>query len=284
MNIQKIIADFKEAALSGGVELPLEIIADGKSRRFTIDGKPNGFYKLHMDGKPNGCFQDWKIHDKPILWTFEGDFKPFTADERRAYAESKAAKDKSRATEIATNHFNAAKKAAQIWQLSTPASVEHPYIAKKGIQVHKARTYNGALVLPLYDADLLLTSLQFIDADGIKRFLRGGKKSACYWWIGIPTEKILIAEGFATACTLNETTGYQCIIAFDAGNLTPVAEIIRAKKPQAEIVICADFDESGKGLAEANKAAIAVGGLVAMPPVIGDFNDYAQQAKGARHA
>lgn len=95
--------------------------------------------------------------------------------------------------------------------------------------------------------------------------------------MGKKSDKILIAEGFATAATLHECTGLQCFVAFDAGNLTPVARVVRSKRPLADIVICGDSDISFKGQEAANNAALAVNGLVALPPKLGmDFNDYAR--------
>jgi putative DNA primase/helicase len=272
-NLTEIIEQFRTAALDNGIALPEHIKADGQRHRFNIDGKLNGFYKLHTDGRPAGCFQNWKLNDKPINWKFDGEFKPFTPEQRREYAQQRQEAERKRQAEQAAIHQNAAR----IWGEAPPA-LTHPYLTKKAIQPHGARLYGQALLLPLYNAEGRLMSLQFINLDGSKRFLKHGQKRGCYWWIGKPTEKILISEGYATAASLHESTGHRCFIAWDAGNLTPVAEIIRAKKPDATIVICADHDESGTGQREAEKAALAVDGFICMPPVPGlDFNDWANQ-------
>jgi len=85
---------------------------------------------------------------------------------------------------------------------------------------------------------------------------------------------ILIAEGFATAASLHEATGHQVFIAFDAGNLVNVAKIIRAKNPDAEIIICGDNDLSGVGQKAARSAALACGGKYIIPDTVGhDWND-----------
>ena len=41
----------------------------------------------------------------------------------------------------------------------------------------------------------------------------------------------LIAEGYATAASLHEATGLPVIVAFDAGNLLPVAQAIHKRYP-----------------------------------------------------
>ena len=135
--------------------------------------------------------------------------------------------------------------------------------------------------MPLYDlsADTAdLVNLQFIQPDGTKRFLKGGKKQACCWWLGTPTDTVLIAEGYATAATVHEATGFRTIIAFDAKNLIQVTPLIRQKYPNADIIVMADNDPSGVGQQAARQAALICGGKWIAPPTAGqDFNDYANQ-------
>ena len=85
----------------------------------------------------------------------------------------------------------------------------------------------------------------------------------------------MICEGFATGASLRERTGHCVIVAFDAGNLKPVALEINNLFSGAEIIICADNDESRVGQKAAEDAALAVYGSVLMPPNVGeDWNDY----------
>ena len=50
---------------------------------------------------------------------------------------------------------------------------------------------------------------------------------------------MLIAEGYATAATLHELTGMPAIVAFNAGNLMPVAQTWRQLDPDRPIYIAA---------------------------------------------
>ena len=67
------------------------------------------------------------------------------------------------------------------------------------------------------------------------------------------------------------------VVAFDAGNLMPVALAFRKKYPDMDIIICADNDtetEGNPGLTKAKEAAKAINARLAVPPISGDFNDY----------
>lgn len=88
----------------------------------------------------------------------------------------------------------------------------------------------------LRDSVRQLSSLQFIDADGNKRFLSGGRVTGCYHAIGTPNGSICIAEGHATGASIYQATGREVAVAFDCGNLESVARAIRAKCPDTQIV------------------------------------------------
>jgi putative DNA primase/helicase len=111
--------------------------------------------------------------------------------------------------------------------------------------------------------------------------LSGGRKRGLFHWLGKRTETVCLAEGYATAASIHESTGYRVFVCFDCGNLTAVAEAVRGLLPDARMVICADNDlpdRTGRqaGQEKAAEAAGLVGGCVALPPVAGaDFNDFA---------
>ncbi|MBE0587352.1 MAG: DUF927 domain-containing protein, partial [Hydrogenophaga sp.] len=97
---------------------------------------------------------------------------------------------------------------------------------------------------------------------------------------------LLIAEGYATAATLHEATGYPVAVAFDAGNLQHVARALRQLHRAALLVVCGDDDQdtekqtgTNPGRAKATAAAKAARGLAVFPkgfpPGGSDFNDLA---------
>jgi putative DNA primase/helicase len=183
---------------------------------------------------------------------------------------------------LASRRKGAADKAASIWnspasalEATQPAITDHGYLKHKRIQPHGAKIYHGslsiggmacnnALMIPM-KLNGKISSLQFISRDGEKRFLPDGEKG--YYLIGkiAPDAPTCIAEGFATGASIHEATGHAVVVAFDAGNLRKIAEALRAKNPDAVIVLCADDDETGTGKRKATEAAQAVGGLLAMP-------------------
>jgi putative DNA primase/helicase len=63
---------------------------------------------------------------------------------------------------------------------------------------------------------------------------------------------------------------------FSAGNLFAVAECVRARYPQAKIILCADDDwqtEGNPGLTKAREATAKVGGYLAVPKFGADRGD-----------
>ena len=113
-----------------------------------------------------------------------------------------------------------------------------------------------------------LHTLQFISADGSKRFLTGGRIVGCYFAIGRPIDSLLLCEGLATASTLHQATGRAVAVAFNCGNLVAVAKSLRGKFPDLKLIVCADNDfqtPGNPGLTHAKAAARAVGGYLAVP-------------------
>jgi putative DNA primase/helicase len=270
--------DFKAAMYAAGLHTKDSIIKDGKLHRFHVEGdKPgskNGFYVFYDDNVPAGCFGSWKTGDT-IKWCAKSD-RELTQVQREQNRRRMIEAQKMREAEEIQRRKAAMDKARLIWKPSSPAPDHHPYLAKKRVKNHGLRLHNGLLVIPLHDSEGNLHSLQFIDNDGNKRFLSGGRKKGCYFLIGSPVESICIAEGYATAASIYESTGLSVAVALDAGNLMAVAQALRAKFPEMKITLCADNDAEtpgNPGLTKAQEAAVHIGAYLAIPPSAGDFND-----------
>lgn len=134
----------------------------------------------------------------------------------------------------------------------------------------------GDVVVPLYDDTGALVNLQLISSDGLKRTLKGGAvKGACHTIEGKKQagKRLWIAEGYATALTVHHLTGETVMVALSSVNLLSLASLVRQKYPACQIVLAADRDLSGDGQSKAAAAADACEGVVALPPVFGDWND-----------
>ncbi|MDU4661279.1 MAG: primase-like DNA-binding domain-containing protein [Enterobacter hormaechei] len=181
----------------------------------------------------------------------------------------------------------AAALAVRLMENTRPAS-GNAYLTRKGFPdrecpvlsvMHKTGgvTFRaGDVVVPLYDDTGALINLQLISSDGLKRTLKGGQvKGACHVIEGQKQagKRLWIAEGYATALTVHHLTGETVMVALSSVNLLSLASLARQKSPACQIVLAADRDLNGDGQSKATAAAGACEGIVALPPVFGDWND-----------
>lgn len=282
----EIVDQFRAAMRAAGLDTDATIEADGKLHRFRVAGdrrdQRNGWYVLHADGLPAGEFGCWK---RGLSETWHANIgRELSEAEREANRARLEAIRRDREAEAQRMRAEARTKAAKLWAEATEKpSAKHPYLVKKQVRGYGIRQLRAALLIPVRDADGALNGLQFIQPDGAKRFTSGMAKAGHFHLIGEPAAVLLIAEGYATAATLREATRQAVAVAFDAGNLRPVALALRAKYPAARIVIAADNDhrtDGNPGMAKAAEAAQAVGGSVIAPEFAADdpgsdWNDYA---------
>jgi len=181
----------------------------------------------------------------------------------------------------------AAARAAELVASARPAT-GNAYLTRKGLAerecltlatTHKTGgvTYRaGDVVVPLYDDTGALVNVQLINADGDKRTLKGGAvKGACHITEGQKQagKRLWIAEGYATALTVHHLTGETVMVALSSVNLLSLASLARHQHPACQIILAADRDLSGDGQTKAAAAADACNGVIALPPVFGDWND-----------
>lgn len=269
----------KRAMEAAGLTPPAQVVLDGKLHRFQSGtkgtagkGDKSGWYAAFSDGVPAGRFGCWRM-GMEVPWRADIG-RSLTPAEEMANARRMAEAKRLRDAEDARGREVAASTVAQIWADCTGADAGHPYLQRKGIQPNGARvTGDGRLVVPLYNRDGALTSLQYIDPEGGKLYHSGGQTGGCFWMIGTMDEPgvVYVAEGFATAATIHEATNRPCAVAYSASNLPAVAEALGG-----DVTIVADNDASGVGQKYADQAAAKHGALVIIPPALGDANDYAQ--------
>jgi len=152
---------------------------------------------------------------------------------RKQIEQAKIKRDQDRKRQ----HEKASILAERLWYLACAAHPNHPYLVQKLIRPFYARQTGDDLILPIIDFFGNFRSLQFISPDMSKNkwFLPNGSIKGHFIPIqGRPGNgtKILICEGFSTGATLAQDYPNYCVIAAcDAGNLKPVATIIRHNIP-----------------------------------------------------
>lgn len=270
------------------------------SKRGELDGAYCGF----LDERPAGWMQNFSTSEK-VKWMASG--HSLSKEEFEAQRVEIAQKQLERAEQRRLAQAQAAAMSQASWDAGIEAHDDHPYLKAKGVPplgLHENRA--GVLHIPVHNVDEELRGLQTIDAEGRKRFVPGMEKSGNFHLLAEPGKdlsqgEILLSEGYATGASLHMATGKPVAVAFDAGNLEPVARALREKYPNAAITICADNDHQhtrrtpegtelwNKGVALAQEAAQAVGGKVVAPIFneeerargLTDFNDL-HQSRGLK--
>lgn len=279
------VEEFAEALKANGLQLKGQPIMDGEWHRVAVDGDKghqiSGSYRGFEDGRPSGLIKNYRTGNAAVKWVATG---MALTDEARAQIQADAANVRA-AREAAQREAaeKAAKVAYGVWvNLPGEASPENcRYLAEKGVKGHGVKVNaDGQMVVPCRDAGGRLWSIQTVGENG-KRFLKDSHKAGTMHVLE-PTGKgtldalkspahgaIIIAEGYATAARLYEATDRATIAAFDSGNLKAVAEAVRAKFPDRQIVIAADNDHANKlgnvGMVKAEEAAKAVGAVLVAP-------------------
>jgi putative DNA primase/helicase len=304
-----VISQFVDAMLAEKIAVdPVDIVADGKFRRIRAigDKKKDTWYKLVCDDRPAGMFGCNKRYGNGVKFTWKSDqpAKKMTPAERRKLREKMQAKQREREEEDRKRHAAAAELAKRVYDGARDVTGDdHAYLKRKGVRSHGLRVGSWeklnpktgelsliereALLVPIRDERKTIHSLQaiFPNASNVlgrdKDYLTDGDKRGRFFTIGKPltvNDKmvVLICEGYATGASLYEACGHCVIIAFDASNLMPVAQVVRDRFPAATIIMCADNDQwttspiNNPGVTRAREAAKEVGGRVVFPPFADD--------------
>lgn len=289
------IAEFGAVLELHGLRLDGDPRMDGAWHRVAVEGdrkgQRSGSYRGFLDGVPNGQMVNFKTGGGTRRW-IATDALPDPAERARARSESERRRAE-RAAELLARRKATAARAFGVWTNAGDAPEDHPYLVRKEVPALGLRADDrGNLLVPLRDAADYLWNVQVIGPDGTKRFLTDGRKTGLMHVID-PRDRLrasgmaIIAEGYATAASLHRATGLPCVVAFDSGNLRPVALTLRAAWPEAALIVAADDDHAravNVGVDKATEAAWAVDGVAIAPAFtdaerargLTDFNDLAR--------
>ncbi len=268
------MADFEDAIAAQGFLPPRSVIWDGKIHRFPTDPKKphskDGWYVAHDDALGRaGAFGSMRDQVKHVWGNGSG--RQLTADELRAIdAQRETEKKKAAAAKKAT-----ALRAQRIYSQASDTG-KSDYLERKkmsapdgckfvslldssafGFKPEKPWHITG-LIVPMRNPAGEIVNLQVIPNGSDKKlFMPESQTSGTFHLIGGDiSDRVVIAEGIATAQAILPRSKCPVAVAFSASNLPAVARIFRAKYPSAEIIIAADGDPAGK-----DYAAKALGGL-----------------------
>lgn len=274
MDQRDVVTQLRDAGLA--VE---SITAFGQLVRAPVEGdrhaKRSGWYVVHelhtADGRTLyfGSFGNWKTgHQDKLRVSTRG-----LSEEERGRIKAQMERDRQAAQQArAELAESAARRAAVLWE-RLPQEGASPYLDRKRVRAFGVRFARaGTVVVPLRRDDSLV-GLQWIAADGTKRFLTGTAKAGACHWIRGRAGPLVVCEGYATGASVHMATGWSVAVAFDAGNLLPVSQRLRTLYPERAIAFAADDDHQSAGnpgITKATEAAEAVGAVVLAPRFRGD--------------
>jgi phage/plasmid primase-like uncharacterized protein len=297
---------FIKAMQSAGLVISGEHpVMDGEPHRIAVEGdhdnKMAGQYTAYMDDVPNGTIRNYRTGER-VLW--QATAVPVLSPEQK--------KEMAQTREDRQAQRDAAMEAASrrvVWAASQtgPLAEATPYMVRKGIEPTigaLAGRDASSFALPAYDVDGKHWTTQTILEDGKKLFTKDSRKNGCFHVLGgqdalKDAPVLILAEGYATGASVSLATHLPTVIAFDAGNLKPVAIALHEKYPDKQIIIAGDDDYKTQinpklgrnpGREKAGAAAEAVGGSTVFPPFtqeeralgLTDFNDLAQHSAEGR--
>ncbi|EJN3746390.1 hypothetical protein NPX25_004522, partial [Escherichia coli] len=278
------------------------VVMDGKKHRIRLQGdtsgKKSGSYVGHLDGHPNGWFNDFRDGGSEInaTWSYSGEKPdPVAALHIKAVNAQEAW---NRAEQTRLLHDQKARTSAQRYKRTAQAGHDHPYLQKKGVQAARGvhiDTRQG-LVIPLYNTDGQIRSIQTIDPEGNKRLAKDAEKAGNFFVVGgslKDNHPIVLAEGYATAASCAMALRHPVVMTVDSGNLVKVAENLHTRYPGSPMLFLGDDDlpkpgrPGNPGKEAAEKAARLTRGTAFVPQFtreereqgLTDFNDL-HQARG----
>jgi len=272
------VDQFIQMLESKGIDTPKDgILMDGQIHRYNRAGASRddtalAYYLTEDVDGPWGWHKDWST----------GEVTPFrSTGSSRLTSEELEAKIKRQIQKIEedtiSRNLKAAKKADYIWNKYNEAD-SHPYLDVKKIKSHGCKLNDkGMLLIPKYNIDGEVVSLEFVDPEPVdgrfkKVSMRDGLSIGAFTMVGDDAfhdaDTVYVAEGFATSATIFEITGKPAVATFSAQNMPTVAneiiEIVDGKK----VIVVADNDEGGIGLVYAKDAAKILEADVILTPKI----------------
>lgn len=263
------------------------IVFDGQLHKFKNKDDKNknswyvGFDNGDFKSGAFGCFK-MAIHKKYSSISSSR----MTKEQKATYAKQKEELSIRLENDKFKIQNQAARKANSKFNKALKDDVDsHQYLIDKDVESYDLRVHNSKLIIPMFNIEGEIRSIQTITESGKKRFHAGGQVKGCFYLIGEVKDTIILCEGYATGATIYNAIKEATVICFNDTNLKEVALEFSSLHPNASILIAGDddrFNDINSGRVEAAKAAKHIGGCTVFPTfkdidcddeTLTDFND-----------
>ena len=280
----------------------ISFVFDGNIHRYKVTGDKGsetaGAYCIWTEYWPAGWLYNWRTGEHSS-WCFNRD--NLQKEKRDALSDSEYQELLKKAKhaqakmieELKLKQLEASDRARSFFNTLPPAPDDHSYLVHKNVPNYGLHYRNDLkqLAVPLRNIKGDIQSLQWIDQEGNKLFFKDAPTKAAFFSIGLnllsqeqfSNAPILIGEGYATAATVYELTGFPVIAAMTCHNLTLVAQAINNKFPLHKIIFIADNDhltDDNPGLSCAQEASSYIKNSSVLSPEFSksetgtDWNDF----------
>lgn len=179
-----------------------------------------------------------------------------------------------------------------LWAAGETATTAHGYVVRKrgvptGLRVYRGplkiagEPMNGSLMVPAYDLDGVLKTVQFIpEGKGRKKLNAPGlPMDGLFVTDTIPCQGgvLYIVEGIGQAWSCSAATGAPAVVAFGAGRMEAVSKALAEHYPQTRRVLVADTGKEELCAGIAKKTGAAWVEMPAGSPPNFDANDLDQR-------
>ena len=243
----------------------------------------SGWYFIYDNGNGNFFAQygNWRTGDthKFSSVSFD-DYDPQEQIKIRQEIEKLQEQEKARRKE---NQDEVATQCEKRYNSFDEDPTDHMYLKNKKIKAYGIKAFRDKIVVPAYDTrdpGHKITTLQYIDPKGSKRFTSGGLVKGSIFNIGFNLneisnlKKIFVCEGYATAASIYLATGLPVICVFSANFCLEALTNLR-RSTNAEFILALDNDKTGVGQEQTEKIIAAVHNCRSkIPEQVGlDYND-----------
>lgn len=175
-----------------------------------------------------------------------------------------------RGSEPEPSREDAIESARARWERAIPIDGgTNEYLERKQIAPHGCRSEDSALLVPMYDSNGELQSVQRISGKD-KYFHKGAPVKGARLMLGVHLGRTIVCEGFATGASIHDAVPEQVCVAFSKDGVKDIARELHGAG--VAVVIAAEIKGGDEYAALAKELDVPI----ATPESGDDFNDQAK--------